>query len=80
MREDTKVTKVFRFEELGGDAQEKALEALWDINVFYEWWDSIYADADEIGVKIDEFDLERRYCRGTFDRDEFDAADGKLYG
>jgi hypothetical protein len=31
--------KVFRFEELSEESQEKALSGLADINVDYDWWD-----------------------------------------
>lgn len=49
-------TTVYNFEELSDDAQRKALENLWDLNVDYDWWDSTYEDAARIGLKITEFD------------------------
>ena len=67
MREDTVTTKVCPFDELSDEAKEKAVESLYDINVDYEWWDSVYDDAATIGLKITEFDLDRgAYCRGDW--------------
>lgn len=79
MREDTKITKVYRFEELSEEAQQKAMEKLADINVDCKWWDCVYDDAKTIGVKIEEFDLGRGgYCRGAFIRDELEVAEAIL--
>ncbi len=62
-----KETKVYPFDELSEDAQEKALENLWDINVDYEWWEFTYDDALSARLKLTEFDLGRgNYCRGEF--------------
>ena len=75
MREDVKITKVYRFEELSEEAQQKVLEKLCDVNVDYPWWDCVYADAETAGVKIEEFDLDRgSYCRGRFLYDEWEVA------
>ncbi len=40
-----KETKVYPFDELTEDAQEKAVENLAEINVDYGWWDATYDDA-----------------------------------
>lgn len=62
-----KETKVYTFNELSPEAQEKAMERLSDINVDYEWWDAVYEDASNIGLKIEEFDIDRgAYARGNF--------------
>lgn len=37
-----------------------------DINVDYNWWESTYADAAEIGIEITSFDLDNRKCTGNF--------------
>jgi len=67
MRTIKKEYKVYKFAELSDDAKDKALEKLWDINVDFEWWDSVYADAETIGLKIDGFDIDRgSYCKGNF--------------
>jgi len=60
-------TKLYTFDELSDDAKQKAVEKLYDINVDYEWWDSTYEDAEMIGLKISEFDLDRAsYVKGDF--------------
>ena len=79
MREDTKITKVYRFEELSEKARQKVMEKLADINVDYEWWDCTYDDAKTIGVEIREFDIGRgAYCKGKFTQDELDVAENIL--
>ena len=50
---------VYKFEELLEDTQRKAIENLYDLNVDYEWWDSVYEDADRAGIKLTSFDLGR---------------------
>lgn len=51
--------KVFKFHELKEDQQQKVLDRYYDINVDYEWWDSVYDDALNIGLKITGFDIDR---------------------
>lgn len=51
MREIT--TKVYTFDELPEDVQEKII-ASWD-NTNYEWWEFTYDDAERVGVKIEAF-------------------------
>ncbi len=69
-------TKVYPFDELSEDAQEKAVENLADLNVDYEWWDSTYEDAAEAKLKLTEFELDRAsYCRGEFIDYAKDTAD-----
>ena len=38
-RIDVVKTEVFNFNELPEDAQQAALESLWDINVDHNWWE-----------------------------------------
>jgi hypothetical protein len=59
--------KLYSFDELSEEAKEKAIEKLYDLNVDYEWWEMTYDDASQIGLEIEEFDLDRRcYCKGKF--------------
>lgn len=51
--------KLFQFSELSDKAKERALEQLCDINFMHDWWDSVYEDAENIGLKITEFYLDR---------------------
>ena len=68
MREDTVTTKVYSFAELSESAKENAIQELSDINTDYEWWDSEYEDAANVGIKITGFDLGRgSFCRGSID-------------
>jgi hypothetical protein len=63
-------TKVYSFDELSPEAQEKALNKLCDLNVNYDWWEFEYEDAERIGLKITGFDLDRGdYCNGEFIHD-----------
>ena len=59
MRTITTKTDVYQFLELTEEAKQKALENLFDINVDYDWWDHIYADAEEVGLILNSFDLGR---------------------
>jgi len=69
-------TNVYEFTELSETGKEKALENLNDINVNYDWWDCLYEDADNIGLKITSFDLDRnRHATGNFTRDVLGVAE-----
>jgi hypothetical protein len=60
-------TKVYKFDELTEEQKEKAVENLCDINVDYEWWQFVYEDAAQIGLKITGFDIDRgSFCEGEF--------------
>lgn len=59
--------KLYKFDELSKEAQQKAIERLFDINVDHDWWDMTYEDAKNIGLKITGFDLDRnRHAKGEF--------------
>ena len=55
-----KETKVYQFNELSDKAKERACEWGCDLNVDHNWWEFTYEDAKNIGIKINEFDLDRR--------------------
>ena len=58
---------LYQFSELSENAKEKAISKLSDINIDFDWWSYLYEDAERIGLKIKEFDLDRnRYCKGEF--------------
>lgn len=60
-------TKVYKFNELTEDAKKVAIDSLFDINVSHGWWECTYMDAENIGLKITSFDLERnRHAKGEF--------------
>lgn len=60
-------TPVYAFDDLDDDAKEVARN-WWREGAFdYDWWDSIYSDAETIGLKITSFDLDRnRHATGEF--------------
>jgi len=53
-----KKIKVYEFDELSDESKKKAVENLSDCNVDYEWWESIYEDADRVSVEITGFDID----------------------
>ena len=58
---------LYEYSELSAEAQKKVLTDLADINVFFDWWDSTYEDAERIGLKITGFGLdENKHCKGEF--------------
>lgn len=59
MRTITITKTLYRFEELTAKAKENAIDSLRYINVNYEWWDSTYEDAKNIGLKLTLFGLDR---------------------
>lgn len=59
--------KLYKFNELSEKAKEKAIEKLYYTNVDFDWWESVYDDAENIGLKITGFDIDRgSYCEGDF--------------
>jgi len=59
--------KIYSFDELSEEAQKKAINSHSDINVNSDWWESVYYDAKQTGLKITSFDLERnRHAKGNF--------------
>jgi len=74
-RERVRKDIIYKFEELSEDAQDKALELLGDINIDYDWFDTTYEDAANIGLKIEGFDIGRgNYCKGHFTQSAEDVA------
>ena len=54
----TRTILVYKFDELSEQAQQKVFEKFHGINVDYDWWEYVCEDAETIGVKITEFDLD----------------------
>jgi len=60
-------TEVFKFDELSDQAKEKAMQWLLEDSYGYDWWDSIYEHAAQIGLTLSSFDLDRnRHAKGAF--------------
>jgi hypothetical protein len=57
----TETYNIYSFNELSDESKEKAVENLHDINVDYDWWDNVYSDAEQVGIKIEEFGIDRNY-------------------
>lgn len=66
MRTETTTRTLYTFEELSDKAKENARD--WYRQGFdYEWWDGVYEDAAQIGLKITGFDFGRsREITGDF--------------
>jgi hypothetical protein len=68
-------TKVYTFEELNETAQQTAINSNSSINVNYDWWINTYSDAENIGLKITSFELDRnKNAKGHFVTDAFNCA------
>ena len=67
MRTETTTRNLYTFDELDEKTQQQAIDGLYDINVGHEWWDCTYEDAEQVGCKILEFDIDRgSYCKLVF--------------
>ena len=59
------VKTIYQYDELNESAKERALGWYAQCVFYHEWWDCIYDDAQRIGLKIEEFDLNRnRHAKG----------------
>jgi hypothetical protein len=66
---------IYQFNELSEQAKKRAIEKHLDINVNYNWWEFTYEDAEQIGLKITSFDLDRnRHAEGKFIWDAHECA------
>ena len=52
--------KLYYFDELSDKAKETAINDYRDINVDYDWWECSYNTWEEMGVKINHFDIYRQ--------------------
>jgi len=72
MRTITKTYKVYQFEELSEEAKPVAIDWWRESSCSDEWWEYVYEDAENVGIKITGFDCDRgNFC--TFDKNNFDA-------
>ena len=68
-------TEVFTFDELSDDAKEKARDWYREHALEYDWYESVYEDAAQVGLKITSFGLERdRHAKGNFTKPETEVA------
>lgn len=69
--------KLYKFNELSEHAKKKAIEWFEKVggNIDNEWWDTMYEDAANVGIKITAFNLDRgSYCKGGFIEDALHTA------
>jgi predicted RNA-binding protein YlxR (DUF448 family) len=52
-------TNVYKFEELSEQGKDNAVERLSDINTSHTWYEFTYDDANNVGIKIEGFDIDR---------------------
>lgn len=53
------IIKVYSYEELPEEIQKKVLLNQSEINIMNDWWEYLYADADNIQLSIKGFDIDR---------------------
>lgn len=69
-----KTFQAFTFDELDETAKDKAREWMREHALQCKWWDFLYEDAANVGIKIKGFDLGRgSYCNGTIEDTEATA-------
>lgn len=56
--------KLYQYDELNEKAKEKALEWFSNAFAYDEFWEFMYEDAENVGLKITAFDLYRRTIEG----------------
>lgn len=59
MRQETTTRMLCQYDELSEKAKGKARDWYREGALDYEWWDCIYEDAFNVGLKITSFDLDR---------------------
>jgi hypothetical protein len=75
MKDITVKEKIYQFNELTPDAQDKAIEELADINLMDEYYAEFTLDeAKCLGLAITEYDLYRRTVKGNFTESAEDVA------
>lgn len=58
---------IYQFNELSEVAKQNAINEFSNINTDFNWWEYTYTDAENIGLKITSFDLDRnRSANGHF--------------
>lgn len=62
----TKTINIYSYNELSDKAKEQARDKWRETALDYQWWESIYEDAENIGIQITEFDTYRQTIKGHF--------------
>jgi hypothetical protein len=67
--------QLYKFDELSEAAQNVAIQENEGINVDFQWWDSTYEGANNIGLSITSFGLDRnRHAEGKLEMHASSAA------
>lgn len=66
--------KAYQFKELDETTKQKVIEDNLYINVEHDWWDCTYETFEELGIKIEEFDVYRGECQLHYRLDYTDIA------
>jgi hypothetical protein len=71
-----KTINVYTIDELSEEVQNKVINKHSDINVSGSfWYDNVKNDAEEIGLLISSFDIDRRSIKGKFKETAFDTVE-----
>lgn len=65
----TITVNLYQFDELSEEAKEAAVESLFGVNLD-DWYQFVYEDAKEVGIKIKGFDIDRGYIEADLDARE----------
>jgi hypothetical protein len=60
----TKTIKLYQYNELSEEAKESARNSYREHALDYEWWESVFYDAKQIGLEISSFDIYRKDIDG----------------
>jgi hypothetical protein len=60
-------TTVYTFAELSEQGKQQAINNLSSINIDFDWWQYTYLDAKNVGININNFDLDRTIDIGMYD-------------
>lgn len=58
-------TVVYLFHELSNKAKDKARQWWREVGTDNDWWEQVYEDAEQVGIKIIGFDIGRGQCIDT---------------
>ena len=69
MKTYTRNYQTFELNELSDKAREKAIQYIIDTSGYDDWWDDIFENAKNIGLKIEEFDFYGKNIKGCLIED-----------
>ena len=65
----TKTYKTWKFKELSDELKNKVIENYANINTDYEWWETVWDDAENMGLRITDFNIELNTTTGKWVKD-----------